>query len=141
MAALDFSDFGKPVEDETPSLPDFSARATPIDEPTPARVERDDATLGTAMQRGMGQLAQGAHATVAAAEARTLQTMDRIDRGERVADADDPVGYQYLDAAQRKLARTEAEKALSARLSDVARHSKTVEGIPEAPAVKRLKEA
>ena len=42
---------------------------------------------------------------------RQISTFDRIDRGERIADMDDPVGYQHMTPAQRQLARAQVERA------------------------------
>ena len=45
---------------------------------------------------------------------RQLAAMDRIDRGESVAETDDPMGYQHMGAEDRKAARAELEKAQKA---------------------------
>lgn len=101
----------------------------------------EDATLTTAMSRGIGGLLQGGSTLAMGANQRVLDTMDRIDRGERVLDTDDPVGYQYMAPPQRQAARAQLTKALGGNVEGIARHAQTLETYPELPAVKRLKES
>lgn len=67
---------------------------------------------------GAGTALRGGAAAKAAAEVnagefqrRQLATFDRIDRGDAVADTDDPVGYFHMTPAQRQVARANVERA------------------------------
>jgi GGDEF domain-containing protein len=117
-SSLDFSKFGTLAEDSP-----------------------EEATLTTAMSRGIGQVFRAGSGLAASANARMLESLDRIDRGERVAEVDDPVGYQHMDPEQRRKARADLERSLGTAVAKTAQHAQTIESIPEAPAVKRLKEA
>lgn len=67
-------------------------------------------TLGTAVT-GLG-------AGAVDGNRRALAAMDRIDAGEAVPEIEDPIGYQHMDAGQRRAVRAEIEATLSAPVAE-----------------------
>lgn len=115
---------------------DFSKHGT-LAEEQPA----EEATLTTAMSRGIGQVFQGASAVGVDVNRRLLDTMDRVDRGERVPELDDTLGYQHMGAEDRAKARAQAQGSLVRGAKGVAQHGQAMETLPQAPAVERLTKA
>lgn len=136
--ALRRYDPAKDGEIAQPKLRPYDPKADGIIESKPPV---EEATASTALQRGIGQAFQSGNATLLSTNQRLLETMDRIDRGESVRDVDDPIGYQHLAAADRAKVRAETERLLAGNISDVVKHGKTVENIPQLPALEKLSQA
>lgn len=67
---------------------------------------------GAALSSGALMLEGSVRTQGAQFTARTLEAMNRIDAGQPVAEADDPIGYLHMTPEQRQAARAEVEQSL-----------------------------
>ena len=93
-----------------------AAAAAPTAAPTaaPAPAPRTTSGLDLSMvpeqfKSGVAGMQQGFYMTGAKRAAENLQILDRIDKGEAVPEAQDPLGYQQMNPTQRAAARAELE--------------------------------
>lgn len=90
---------------------------------------------GSALARGAitgtGTAIAGAPELAADYNRRILANLDRIDRGEKVPMADDPIGYQDMDPELRKHTRADVERAAAAYKPEETTLHKAGTGIKE----------
>ena len=116
--------------------------------PNPMQIEKAPEARGFVeeyitdpLKRGWASLKQGMSATGAMADARQLEVMGRIDRGEKVPDQDDIVGYQYMNAEQRARYKQMFADALKKSTQNVADLGKEIQAIPQDPIVAKAQQA
>lgn len=68
---------------------------------------------------GVAGMQQGFFTSVAKNNAALLNIMDRIDAGEKIVPADDPLGYQDMSPDQRAKTRAQIESALPKNIANV----------------------
>jgi hypothetical protein len=78
----------------------------------------DPSAMPEQFKSGVAGMQQGWYTGAAKNVSTNLNVMDRIDKGEQVPDAQDPVGYQYMNPEQRAQVRAQFGKTLT---TDVAK--------------------
>ncbi|CAO3403522.1 hypothetical protein [Azospirillum palustre] len=87
---------------------------------------------------GVLSIKQGVAGLGADMSARSLAVMDRVDRGEAVAEVDDPVGYQQMTPEQRAAARRQAEADIGQSAGSMVQTGRRIADIPQNPAAQRM---
>ncbi|HJV52799.1 MAG TPA: helicase-related protein [Noviherbaspirillum sp.] len=87
------------------------------------------------LKRGWNSMKQGFATNATMFNARQLETIGKIDRGEKVLDADDPAGYQYMTPDQRADFKKQAGAAFNSGVQKVAELGQENAKIPQDPIV------
>lgn len=123
-------------------VPDMQTTANPFEpEKTPEARGFVDEFIADPLKRGWASLKQGLTAGGAMADARQLEVMGRIDRGEKVPEQDDMVGYQHMNPAQRAEYKTMFAKAFQGATQKVGDLGKEIQAIPQNPDVAAAQQA
>ncbi len=85
------------------------------------------------LRSGLETMAQGAQTQGIGATVRALEGLDRIDRGEQVAEQDDPLGAAYMDPTQRAGMRARLERQVGENLRRVVQSQEFVDTLPRDP--------
>jgi N12 class adenine-specific DNA methylase len=129
---------------DNPALKGFiapkQAQPTPMEAKAPDRSFFDE-YVGDPLKRGWASLKQSTAATGAMANARQLEVIGRIDRGEKVPDQEDMAGYQYMNAEQRAEYKAMFADAFKRGAERTAELGKEIEAIPQDPIVAKANQA
>ena len=90
---------------------------------------------------GVAGMQQGYFAGAAKSAMESLNLMDRIDRGELVPAAQDPLGYQDMNPEQRARTRAQFERVLPANIAKVISYQAEQEGYVRNPNAQLLVDA
>jgi hypothetical protein len=87
------------------------------------------------LKRGAQSMKQGFQASGAMYDARQLAAIGKIDKGEKVPDQDDALGYQYMNPAQRAEIKKTMGEAFTVAVKDTTETGKKIAAIPQDPIV------
>lgn len=93
---------------------------------------------GAQLQSGVETLKQTAAGTLAKAGGTQLSIMDRIDRGERVTEMEDPAGYQHMPPEDRQALRAQTWAGLAKNIGRIASADAAQQKLPRNPAADAL---
>lgn len=90
---------------------------------------------------GVAGMQQGYYTSAAKSAAEQLNLMDRIDRGERIAPAQDPLGYQDMSPEQRAKTRAQFTQVLPANVAKIVSYGAEQQGYVKNPSADEMVQA
>ena len=127
VAASDEYDFGSPLGSGSSEIMAVAG---------PRKTTTKGLDIGAVPEQfasGVAGMQQGYYATAAKNVGTALNVMDRIDKGERVPDTQDPTGYQYLNPEQRAQVRSQFKKAFTGNVAKTIAYGAEQQGYVKNP--------